>query len=106
MFLKSIAEIAPQTDYTAKQLAWIRSNYGEFPQKKSKRLAASNCAYEFLYDENEVMEWLKSHKERPKGAVGRTKRKTDRTPKEIYKESGIDNKMAQAFIRKPFLNLA
>jgi len=95
---KSIVQIAPHTDYTAKQLAWIRTNYGDFPKKKDKVLCDAKTAYIFLYDEQEVIEWAKAHK-----VQGRRKPTRQRNRYQKESTNAIDNALAQAFIRKPMM---
>jgi hypothetical protein len=96
---KSIVEIAEKIGYSPSGLARLRSSNDDFPEKKDKRLAKSKSQHEFLYDEAQVIQWMNEYKNRPRGT-----RTRERIRREQARTGGLDNSLAQQFIRMSLKN--
>lgn len=96
MEIKTLVSIAPITGFSLSYLRYLRTTNSTFPNPQGKELNSNKLS--LLYSVSEVLAWVEAYKAAPRG-------KKETVSIHSVGAFGIDNKMAQAFIRKPKIQL-
>ena len=93
--LKTLVEIAPETDFSYQGLYALKLKHANFPKPKGKK--QRNNQFYASFDTDAVLTWCKEHKALPHKL---------RNKNTFVGAIGIDNELATNWLRRPFLSVA